>query len=178
MSDGKHKIAVLGGTGDLGWGLALQLAKAGYPVNIGSRKAEKGAAAAAEVLEACRGFRTFRDVEAKVGVLFADNDSVAFEPKAVRKFLEKNDDRGYRTLEMLIGELESFEPWSREAIEGRLSGLCEQHALKLADVAQPLRVAVAGRAVSPAIGTTLVFLGREKTLARIRNCLGRRGAET
>lgn len=52
MSDGQHKIAVLGGTGDLGWGLALQLAKAGYPVNIGSRKAEKGAAAAAEVLEA------------------------------------------------------------------------------------------------------------------------------
>lgn len=52
MTDAKHRIAVLGGTGDLGWGLALQLAKAGHPVTIGSRKAEKGEAAAAEVLEA------------------------------------------------------------------------------------------------------------------------------
>lgn len=52
MTDEKLKIAVLGGTGDLGWGLALQLAKAGYPVMIGSRKAEKGENAATEVLEA------------------------------------------------------------------------------------------------------------------------------
>ncbi|UCG73918.1 MAG: NADPH-dependent F420 reductase [Chromatiales bacterium] len=52
MTDAKDKIAVLGGTGDLGWGLALQLAKAGHPVMIGSRKAEKGETAAAEVLKA------------------------------------------------------------------------------------------------------------------------------
>ena len=51
MADDALKIAVLGGTGDLGWGLALQLAKAGHPVMIGSRKAEKGEAAAAEILE-------------------------------------------------------------------------------------------------------------------------------
>lgn len=52
MADKNLKIAVLGGTGDLGWGLALQLAKAGNPVMIGSRKAEKGETAAAEILAA------------------------------------------------------------------------------------------------------------------------------
>jgi NADPH-dependent F420 reductase len=52
MMTDKPKVAVLGGTGDLGWGLALQFARAGHPVAIGSRKAEKGEAAAAEVLEA------------------------------------------------------------------------------------------------------------------------------
>lgn len=53
--DNKLKIAVLGGTGDLGWGLALQFARAGHPVTIGSRKADKGIAAAAELLEAAPG---------------------------------------------------------------------------------------------------------------------------
>jgi NADPH-dependent F420 reductase len=45
------KIAVLGGTGDLGGGLAWQLVNAGYPVIIGSRgleKAENSARALAE----------------------------------------------------------------------------------------------------------------------------------
>jgi glutamyl/glutaminyl-tRNA synthetase len=134
-------------------------------------------AAAAEVLEACHGFRTFRDVEAKVGILFAPDDAVSFDPKAVRKFLDKNDGRGYRTLELLTPHLESLDPWSKENIEQGFSELCDEHGLNLADVAQPLRVAVAGRAVSPAIGATLVFLGRERTLNRIRNCLSHRGAE-
>lgn len=50
MSADKQRIAVLGGTGDLGWGLALQLAKAGYPVTIGSRKNEKAQTAVAALL--------------------------------------------------------------------------------------------------------------------------------
>ncbi|MCM8856337.1 MAG: NADPH-dependent F420 reductase [Candidatus Thiodiazotropha sp.] len=41
MSDSLPIVAVLGGTGDLGGGLAYQLAKAGYPVIIGSRGEEK-----------------------------------------------------------------------------------------------------------------------------------------
>lgn len=36
-----EKIAVIGGTGDLGFGLALRLAKAGKHIIIGSRKEEK-----------------------------------------------------------------------------------------------------------------------------------------
>ncbi len=41
MPGGRPTIAILGGTGDLGSGLGLQLARAGYPVTIGSRTAEK-----------------------------------------------------------------------------------------------------------------------------------------
>ena len=47
----KPDIAILGGTGDLGSGLAYQLAKAGYKVTIGSRSAAKASRAAAELLE-------------------------------------------------------------------------------------------------------------------------------
>ena len=42
-------IAVIGGTGDLGNGLARRWAQAGYPVVIGSRAADRGAASAAEL---------------------------------------------------------------------------------------------------------------------------------
>lgn len=45
------KIAVLGGTGDLGWGLALQFAKAGHQVIIGSRAAEKAQRAVDKILK-------------------------------------------------------------------------------------------------------------------------------
>lgn len=45
------KIAVLGGTGAEGFGLALRFARAGAEVAIGSRDAAKAAAAAARLLE-------------------------------------------------------------------------------------------------------------------------------
>ena len=41
-------------------------------------------------------------------------------------------------------------------------------------VAQPIRVAVTGRAVSPGIAETLLMLGRDGTLARIDRCLAQR----
>ncbi|MFP6638907.1 MAG: NADPH-dependent F420 reductase [Myxococcota bacterium] len=45
-------IAILGGTGDQGLGLALRFAQAGRPVVIGSRKEERALAAAEEVRQA------------------------------------------------------------------------------------------------------------------------------
>lgn len=46
----EDSIAILGGTGDQGLGLALRFAKAGRRVVIGSRKADRAEAAAKEVL--------------------------------------------------------------------------------------------------------------------------------
>ncbi len=48
-------LAILGGTGPEGKGLALRLALAGEEVTIGSRSAERGAAAAAELAEGAPG---------------------------------------------------------------------------------------------------------------------------
>jgi NADPH-dependent F420 reductase len=54
-------IAVLGGTGPQGRGLARRFAQAGLTVVIGSRGAEKGAATAAELAEATGGAITGTD---------------------------------------------------------------------------------------------------------------------
>jgi NADPH-dependent F420 reductase len=48
----ENAIAILGGTGDQGLGLALRFAKAGRPVVIGSRKLERATEAADKVREA------------------------------------------------------------------------------------------------------------------------------
>ena len=51
MTQNPDAIAILGGTGDQGLGLALRFAKAGRPVVIGSRKLDRAEHAAAEVRE-------------------------------------------------------------------------------------------------------------------------------
>ncbi len=51
MTDGIESIAILGGTGDLGGGLARQWSRAGYKILIGSRTLEKGKAAAQALLD-------------------------------------------------------------------------------------------------------------------------------
>jgi NADPH-dependent F420 reductase len=49
MEQGNETIAILGGTGDLGTGLAIRWSKAGYRIVIGSRTLEKAKAAVAEL---------------------------------------------------------------------------------------------------------------------------------
>ena len=51
MSESVESIAILGGTGDLGGGLARQWSRAGYKIMIGSRTVEKGEAAAKALLD-------------------------------------------------------------------------------------------------------------------------------
>jgi glutamyl-tRNA synthetase len=46
-------------------------------------------------------------------------------------------------------------------------GLSEARGIGLGQVAQPIRVAIAGMAISPPIDQTLALLGQERSLARI-----------
>lgn len=58
--------------------------------------------------------------------------------------------------------------WDEQAIEDALRGLSEQLDMGFGKVAQPVRVAVTGTTVSPPLFESLVLLGRERTLARLR----------
>lgn len=124
----------------------------------------------ADALRVCKGFRTFHDIDTKVGVLFAPDESVQYDPKSVKDVLEKKEGAGYAMLERLLPLLESLEPWTVERIDTLVKEVCDQTGAKTNDVAQPLRVALTGRTISPAIGETLALLGKERTLRRIRRC--------
>jgi glutamyl-tRNA synthetase len=145
-----------------------------YAVAAGSTMAALDDDTLRRALDACRGFNTFAHVEQKAGVLFLSDEAVRYDPDAVRKVLAKKDGQGYAVLEQIGSVLESLSDWSPPALDACIKTFCEQNTLKFADVAQPLRVAVTGRTISPAIGDTLALLGKAKTLARLRRCLTQR----
>jgi glutamyl-tRNA synthetase len=59
--------------------------------------------------------------------------------------------------------------WHAAALEGAVRALADAEGLKLGKVAQPLRAALTGSAASPPIFDVLAALGREESLARLRD---------
>jgi glutamyl-tRNA synthetase len=73
------------------------------------------------------------------------------------------------TLGNVLPELENVADWSAGSIENVVRGFAERAGLKLGQVAQPLRAALTGRATSPPIFDVLAVIGREESLARLRD---------
>lgn len=128
----------------------------------------------AKVLKMNHGFHVLREVDEKSRFLFADEEALTWEKDAVEKVLLKNDRAGLAALaavrDVLTGIDEGF--WSGEMVEHRVKSYAETSGLGLGKVAQPLRVAVTGSAVSPPIFEAVAFLGRARTLRRVERCLG------
>jgi glutamyl-tRNA synthetase len=123
-----------------------------------------------------KGFRTFADIQTKSGFIYEDDAAIRYDPDAVKKVLVKGDNAGYQMLELLLPRLESLDTWTAEGLESLIKKICEEQSANMGKVAQPLRVAVSGGTISPTIGETLALLGKEKTLRRVRQCLGNRNA--
>ena len=69
----------------------------------------------------------------------------------------------------ILPDLEAVEPWTAEAAEQAVRGYAERKGAKLGSVAQPLRAALTGKTTSPGIFNVLAVLGREESLARLRD---------
>lgn len=67
--------------------------------------------------------------------------------------------------------LEKVELWEAAKIDEAVRGYSDNAGVKLGKVAQPLRAAVTGRTISPGIFDVLAVLGRDESLARIRDQL-------
>ena len=120
--------------------------------------------------------KTLEDPYRSCRFLIADDDQIVYEKsKGVRKTLEGGDPPGYAHLEALVGVLGDLGDWTVEGLEASIKQYAHEHAGgKLGKVAQPLRVAVSGGTISPAIFETLVLLGRASTVNRIKRCLSLR----
>ncbi|TLZ48636.1 MAG: glutamate--tRNA ligase [Gammaproteobacteria bacterium] len=71
------------------------------------------------------------------------------------------------TLAKVRARLGSLSAWNAASVHAALEQLAAELGGGLGKIAQPLRVAVSGSAVSPPIDATLALLGRERTLARV-----------
>lgn len=88
----------------------------------------------------------------------------AYDEKAVKKNFKPGTDE---ILQHLLDEFSRLEAWDGEQLHQIVLASAAKLELKLGRVAQPLRVAITGTSVSPAIDITLSLLGREKTLSRM-----------
>jgi len=95
---------------------------------------------------------------------FFFTDAIEIDPKARAKHLGAD---ALPLLGQVRERLAALAQWDASTINAALNELAAQSQLGLGKIAQPLRVAVTGTAVSPPIDATLALLGRSVTLARI-----------
>src|SRR5665213_2731330 len=91
-------------------------------------------------------------------------DGPSEDPQARERWL---DEQGRAVLSEAREALAQLEPFGVAEIEAALGEIVARRGLKPREVYQPLRVALAGKPVSPGIFETVAVLGREDTLRRI-----------
>lgn len=99
---------------------------------------------------------------------FFYRDYEEFDEKAAKKNLKLV---AREPLEKMREALEGLEDWTAESLHALVEQVSEALELKMGKVAQPLRVAVVGRAASPGIDVTLQLVGKEACLRRIDRAL-------
>jgi len=72
-------------------------------------------------------------------------------------------------LRELSGQLDALPCWDAAATEQAVRAFAEGKSTKLGNVAQPLRAALTGRTTSPPIFDVLAVLGKDESLARLRD---------
>ena len=127
------------------------------------------AAARAKLLAAMPGLkeRAKTLVELLDGAMFLFADRPLVPDAKAAEILQKSAG----VLAGLMPYLESLPDWSAGATEGAVRAYAEASGAKLGQVAQPLRAALTGRATSPGIFDVLEVLGRDESLARLRDTL-------
>lgn len=111
--------------------------------------------------------RSLVEMAEKSKFFFADLDGYN-EKDAAKHF----NPASLALLAELRGQLEALPEWTTEALHAAVNGFAEAKGLGLGKIAQPIRVAVCGMAVSPPIDATLLLLGRTRTLARLAAAAG------
>ncbi|VAW79345.1 Glutamyl-tRNA synthetase [hydrothermal vent metagenome] len=99
---------------------------------------------------------------------FIYRDFEEFDAKAAKKNLRP---AAREPLEKLRARLATLDSWTAEAAHQVVKDVAAELDLKMGKVAQPLRVAVVGRAASPGIDVTLQLVGRDTCLRRIDKAL-------
>lgn len=99
---------------------------------------------------------------------FFYQDYDEFDESAAKKHLRPAAKDPLVKMKQVLAELENWEP---EPLHEAVIQVSEEMDLKMGKVAQPLRVAVVGRAASPGIDVTLHLVGKDATLRRMDRAL-------
>jgi len=95
---------------------------------------------------------------------FYFTDEIVYEAEAAQKFLTPDVSAHLQSIAAAIPGIEDF---SKAGIEAFLKSFIEAKGIKFKAIAQPLRVALTGKTVSPGIDEVMVTLGKERVAKRI-----------
>lgn len=107
--------------------------------------------------------RTLTEMATSADFYFAEN--LQYEPEAAKKFLQPE---AAAHLKEIAARIPAWENFSKEGIEEFLKAYAMEKDIKLKVIAQPLRVALTGKTVSPGIDEVMVTLGKELVIKRIQ----------
>ena len=110
--------------------------------------------------------RTLVDMAEQSAFYFVEPE--AYDETAAKKNLRPVAAEPLRKLRDYLAKLDRWEP---EVLQQAVNDVAEAEGIKMGKIAQPLRVALSGRAATPSIDITLTLVGRERTLARIDKAL-------
>jgi glutamyl-tRNA synthetase len=94
-----------------------------------------------------------------------------WDDKAVNKHLRAEG--ASDVLHAMHAKLEALSTWKPDAIHALVAEVAEERGIGMGKVAQPLRVAMTGTAVSPSIEDTVYLAGRDAALKRIDDAIAR-----
>ena len=123
-----------------------------------------------ELVVAAQASRAKTLVELAAISAFCYQDFADYDPDAAKKHLRPVAREALTRLRAAF-EMMSLEDWTSETLHRAVERVAEELEEKLGKVAQPLRVAIVGRAASPGIDVTLQLVGKEATLRRLDRAL-------
>ena len=110
--------------------------------------------------------KTLKEMAAQSRVFYEDFGE--FDPGAAKKHLRPVAEEPLRAVGSRLADLAVWEP---ERLDQVVRAVAEELEVGMGKIAQPLRVALTGTAVSPSIDKTLWLVGRDRSLARITHAL-------
>ncbi len=110
--------------------------------------------------------KTLLEMAEKSRYFYEDFD--VYDEKAARKNLKPT---AIPYLEHVISLLDAMPAWDESNMHQVIIETAEHFEVGMGKVAQPLRVALTGDAISPSIDVTLFLVGRERANQRIKNAI-------
>jgi len=111
--------------------------------------------------------------EMAAGARFLAVDEIEIDEKAGKKHLKAATAPALKELHDAFSEIEG-DDWNEASIEKAFEAVLSRHeGMKMGKLAQPVRVSITGRAISPGIFETLAVLGQIKSVTRIGKALER-----
>ncbi len=106
--------------------------------------------------------QTLKELTQMISTYYKDFDE--FEPKAAKKHLRPV---AKVALETIKSKLLAINDWSASVIQSCVDETASELDIGMGKVGMPLRVAVTGGGMSPAIDLTLEWVGQQRTISRI-----------